>query len=109
MFDVRCWMTRLAPGPFVYFEAITRACSLARYGMIGECRSQLAEFMGRHGFTSLADFKGRSLPYITTHTDLVRLQREAIEEKKKAKVGLGNDDAWSGDDFVKQSDSMVSN
>lgn len=79
------------------------------YGMIGECRSQLAEFMGRHGFTSLADFKGRSLPYITTHTELVRLQREAIEEKKKAKVGLGNDDAWSGDDFVKQSDSMVSN
>jgi dihydropyrimidine dehydrogenase (NADP+) len=46
---------------------------------------------------------------MTTHTELVRLQKEAIEEKKKAKVGLGNDDAWSGDDFVRQSDSMVSN
>jgi len=79
------------------------------YQMVKGMKNELSEFMDKHGFTSLSDFKGMSLPYMTTHTELVRMQREAIEMKKKAKVGLGNDKEWSGDDFVKQSDSMVAN
>jgi dihydropyrimidine dehydrogenase (NADP+) len=37
------------------------------------------------------------------------MQREAIQEKKKARVGLAKDDEWSGDGFVAEADSMVAN
>lgn len=50
-----------------------------------------------------------SLRYFTTHTDLVKRQKEAIAAKKAARVGLANDKDWTGDGFVKESESMVSN
>jgi dihydropyrimidine dehydrogenase (NADP+) len=78
------------------------------YPMIKRLCGGLQEFMRRHDFNSIADFKGASLPFITTHTELVRMQQEAIERKRK-RVGLANDKDWSGDEFVKQSESMVSN
>ena len=31
----------------------------------------LQQFMKKHDFKSISDFKGASLPYFTTHTDLV--------------------------------------
>eukprot|EP00891_Asterochloris_glomerata_P005647 jgi/Astpho2/5647/Aster-02895 len=65
-------------------------------------------FMRDHDFKSIEEFRGHSLPYFTTHTELVRMQREAIAAKKK-RVGLENDADWSGDGFVQQSDSMVAN
>jgi dihydropyrimidine dehydrogenase (NADP+) len=40
--------------------------------------------MDKHGFKSIAEFKGASLPYFTTHTDLVHKQRAAIDAKKAA-------------------------
>lgn len=43
--------------------------------------------MNRHGFKSISEFKGASLPYFTTHTDLVAKQKMAVAAKK-AKVGL---------------------
>ena len=58
---------------------------------------------------SIADFKGASLPYFTTHHELVRMQREALDAKRKAWVGLAKDDEWSGDGFVAEAESMVSN
>ena len=30
--------------------------------------------MTQHGFNSIEDFRGASLPYFTTHTELVRMQ-----------------------------------
>ena len=39
----------------------------------------------------------------------VRMQREALEAKKKARVGLAKDDERSGDGFVAEAESMVSN
>ena len=59
--------------------------------------------MREHDFNSIEEFRGHSLPYFTTHTELVRMQREAIAAKKK-RVGLENDADWSGDGFVQQSD-----
>jgi dihydropyrimidine dehydrogenase (NADP+) len=41
--------------------------------------------------------------------DLVKRQKEAIAAKKKARVGLANDKDWTGDGFVKETESMVSN
>lgn len=78
------------------------------YPMIKKLCGGLQGFMQQHGFNSVSEFKGKSLPYMTTHMELVRMQKEAIERKKE-KVGLANDKDWSGEEFVKQSESMVAN
>ena len=53
------------------------------YPMVKRLCGELQTFMSRHGFTSIADFTGASLPYFTTHQQLVALQREAIDHRKK--------------------------
>lgn len=50
-----------------------------------------------------------SLPYFTTHTDLVHRQQEAVRQRKAIKKGLQSDKDWTGDGFVKETESMVSN
>ena len=73
---------------------------------------QLLAFMEKKGFETLADFKGHSLDYFTTHADLVRRQQERKAAQKAAaaepakKVILA-DGEWSGDDFVKQSNALA--
>ena len=79
------------------------------YPLVQNLCAELQEFMTKHDFESIEDFRGKSLPYFTTHTDLVNKQREAIEKKKKAKVGIESDDKWTGDGFVEETESMVSN
>lgn len=79
------------------------------YPLVQNLCAELQEFMGKHGFESIAEFKGMSLDYFTTHTDLVARQKEAIEKKKKAKVGIESDDKWTGEGFVAETESMVSN
>ncbi len=61
--------------------------------------------MARHKFETLADFKGRSLDYFTTHAELVRLQGERKARKAGGAEAMG-DGAWSGEEFVKQSDAL---
>ncbi|MCP6491136.1 hypothetical protein NL519_33855, partial [Klebsiella pneumoniae] len=41
------------------------------YKLVKELCAGLSAFMNRHGFNSIAEFKGKSLPYFTTHADLV--------------------------------------
>ena len=53
------------------------------YPMVKRLCGELQTFMARHGFDSIADFRGASLPYFTTHQQLVALQREAIDHRKK--------------------------
>ena len=79
------------------------------YPLVQNLCAELQEFMGKHGFESIAEFKGMSLDYFTTHTDLVARQKEAIEKKEKAKVGIESDDKWTGEGFVAETESMVSN
>ena len=71
---------------------------------------ELLSFMAKHKFETLADFKGKSLPYFTTHADLVQKQ-QARKAAQKAAAAAGikvvkSDGEWSGDDFVKQSDAL---
>jgi dihydropyrimidine dehydrogenase (NADP+)/dihydropyrimidine dehydrogenase (NAD+) subunit PreA len=70
---------------------------------------ELLAFMDRHKFGTLADFKGKSLDYFTTHADLVRRQAERKAAQKAATVRkvVGSDGEWSGDEFVKQSDALA--
>jgi len=70
---------------------------------------QLLTFMEKHGFETLADFKGKSLPYFTTHAELVRMHTERKAAQKAAAAGrktVTSDAEWRGDDFVKQSDAL---
>lgn len=79
------------------------------YGLVKKLCSELQDFMKKHNFSSIQDFRGASLEYFTTHTDLVKRQKEAIRERKAVKKGLQSDKDWTGDGFVKETESMVSN
>ncbi|KAK8600103.1 hypothetical protein V6N13_060078 [Hibiscus sabdariffa] len=79
------------------------------YGLVKKLGAELKDFMNKHNFKTIEDFRGASLPYFTTHTDLVRRQQEAIQQRKAVKKGLGSDKDWTGDGFVKETESMVSN
>ena len=52
------------------------------YGMVAGMCEQLLAFMEKHQFETLADFKGHSLQYFTTHADLVERQAQARAEAK---------------------------
>jgi dihydropyrimidine dehydrogenase (NADP+) len=80
------------------------------YGMVQNMCEQLSAFMDEHGFTSIDEFRGASLPYITTHADLVRRQAEAKAAAKARRKGMiEKDTEWEGDTFVEQSNRLVSN
>ncbi len=71
---------------------------------------ELLAFMAKHKFETLADFKGKSLDYFTTHADLVQRQA-ARKAAQKAAAAAGtkvvkSDGEWTGDEFVKQSDAL---
>ena len=74
----------------------------------------LLAFMDKHKFETLADFKGKALPYFTTHADLVKRQTERKAAQKAAaaaaapaKKMVQADGEWTGDDFVKQSNDLA--
>ena len=72
---------------------------------------QLLGFMAKHKFETLADFKGKTLPYFTTHADLVQKQTARKAAQKAAAAAattrvVKSDGEWTGDEFVKQSDAL---
>src|SRR3954453_2367215 len=77
------------------------------YDMVGRMKDELLSFMSKHNFETIANFKGHSLQYFTTHADLVKRQAEA-KAAAKAKVGtVSKDGEWQGDQFVKQTESLA--
>lgn len=79
------------------------------YKLIHDLTRGLSAFMDQHGFKTVEEFRGKSLPYFTTHADLVRRQAEA-RAKDRAKVAEGTvtkDTQWSGEKFVEQSQRLV--
>ena len=79
------------------------------YPMVKHLCGGLQAFMVQHGFKRVEDFRGAELPCFTTHSRLYELQSAAIKEKKRARQGLANDADWTGEGFVTESQSMVSN
>lgn len=83
------------------------------YRCVRSMCDELAGFMDQHNFRTLADFKGHSLQYFTTHYDLVKRQATAREEAKAAASTkpdgqpLKADHEWRGEDFVRQSESLA--
>ncbi len=81
---------------------------LRGYEIIDELKDQLGRFMSSHGFSSLRDFIGKSLPYFSTHADLGERQRAARESKETARAKSAGRDAetWKGD-IAKETTDLV--
>src|SRR5262249_54452302 len=79
---------------------------LRGYEIIDELRNDLEKFMVDHNCETLGDFIGKSLPYFTTHADLVSRQKAAKAER----AGSTNRDAetWKGA-IAKETDSLTTN
>lgn len=78
---------------------------LRGYEIISELTESLQGFMAEHGFTSVSDFIGKSLPYFSTHANLVDRQREA----RVARAGKRNrDNEWKGE-IAKETDDLTTN
>src|SRR5256714_7687148 len=78
------------------------------YDMVKRMKDELLSFMAKHSFETVAQFKGHSLQFFTTHYDLVKRQAEAkAAAKAKAKGMVTKDNEWQGDNFVKQSDALA--
>jgi dihydropyrimidine dehydrogenase (NADP+)/dihydropyrimidine dehydrogenase (NAD+) subunit PreA len=80
------------------------------YDCVRRMKDELLQFMAAHNFETVAQFKGHSLQYFTTHADLVRRQAEAKAlAAAKAKGAVTKDGEWQGADFVRQSESLARN
>ena len=77
------------------------------YGLIKPMKDDLLAFMEHHQFSTLSDFKGLSLDYLTTHADLVHRQNQRKGAEKSAGA-IKADGDWSGDQFVQQSQALSS-
>jgi dihydroorotate dehydrogenase subfamily 1 len=78
------------------------------YECVKPMQEELLAFMAKHKFNTLADFKGHSLPYFTTHHDLVQKQgqRKAAQKAAAQQKVLSSDAEWSGESFVQQSNAL---
>jgi dihydroorotate dehydrogenase subfamily 1 len=82
---------------------------LRGYEIIGELRDELSKFMVDHGFSNLRDFIGKSLPYFTTHHDLVERQKSVRDAKEAARARTAKDvETWKGD-IAKETSTLVTN
>jgi hypothetical protein len=75
--------------------------------MVKRMGDELLQFMAKHKFETIDQFRGKSLEYFTTHADLVKRQAEAkAMAKAKAAGAVTKDGEWQGDNFVKQSEAL---
>lgn len=78
---------------------------LQGYEVISKLKEELLKVMTDHKFEHVQDMVGKSLPYFSTHADLVERQRAA----KAAKVSGGKDaETWKGE-IKKETDGLTSN
>lgn len=78
---------------------------LRGYDMVGQLLEGLEAFMTEHGFKSVKEFVGASLPYFSTHADLVERQRQAKVEKAGK---TARDNEWKGE-IAKETEALTSN
>ena len=82
---------------------------LRGYEIIDELKDELSKFMTDHSFTNLRDFIGKSLPFFTTHHDLVDRQKSARDAKEAARSRTGRDaETWKGE-IAKETSTLVTN
>jgi len=83
---------------------ICTGAMLRGFQIIDELNADLEKWMEEKGFANLTDFIGHSLEFLSTHANLVELQREA----KFARAGQrSRDDDWSGDKIQEQTKALM--
>ena len=92
--------------------AVSQVCTgamLRGYEIIDELKAELSKFMTDHKFGNLRDFIGKSLPFFTTHHDLVDRQKSARDAKEAARSRSGRDaETWKGE-IAKETSTLVTN
>jgi dihydroorotate dehydrogenase subfamily 1 len=80
---------------------------LRGYEMIDELKAGLEKFMVDHKFATVREFVGASIPYLSTHADLVNRQR-AARTARAAQVTVGDLDGkqWQGN-IASETDALV--
>ena len=74
--------------------------------MIDELKAGLEKFMVDKEFSSVEEIVGRSLPYFSTHMELVRKMKEA----KRHKAGeASRDNEWAQKDITEKTSELTSN
>jgi dihydroorotate dehydrogenase subfamily 1 len=74
--------------------------------MIDELKQGLEKFLVDKGFSSVQETVGKSLPYFSTHMDLVRRMKEA----KRHKAGeAARDNEWAQKDITEKTAELTSN
>jgi dihydropyrimidine dehydrogenase (NADP+) len=74
--------------------------------MIDELREGVEKFMVDKGFESVQEMVGKSLPYFSTHTDLVQKMKTA----KRSKAGeASRDNEWAQKDITEKTAELTSN
>jgi hypothetical protein len=88
---------------------ICTGAMLRGYEIIDELKAELTRFMTDHQFGNLRDFIGKSLPYFTTHHDLVDRQKSVRDAKEAARSRSGRDaETWNGE-IAKETSTLVTN
>ena len=85
---------------------------LQGFGMVSELIEGTEAFMDEHGFESLEEVIGKSLPFFTTHHHLVELQAEKRAARAAAKAQsntVNKDTDWGKSDIQDQTKNLVSN
>ena len=80
---------------------------LQGFGMVSELREGTLAFMEQHGFETLDEMIGKSLPFLTTHHHLVELQ--AAKKAAQAARRASRDNAWGKGDVKDETAALVSN
>ena len=84
---------------------ICTGAMLQGYEIIAKLKEELIKVMTDHHFETVEEMVAKSLPYFSTHADLVQRQKAA----KAAKVGNAKDaETWKGE-IKKEADALVSN
>ncbi len=84
---------------------ICTGAMLRGYEIIHGLKEELTKFMVDHKFESVRDFVGKSLPYFSTHADLVDRQKKAKAAKE---VASNRDNEWKGE-IAKETDRLTTN
>ena len=74
------------------------------YGLIHQLKYGLVEFMNRHGFSTIEEFRGASLRYFASHGAIAA---SFLESQARRAARRRSDSAWSGDKFTDQADELV--
>jgi len=76
-------------------------------GMIDELKSGLAAFMDEHGFPTVDEVVGKSLPWFSSHHELVDRQAEQKAQKQEARAAT--DRSWGEKDLAAETAEKTSN